>query len=144
MIQSYHLRFMQQLGRSYRSFVAAFESHTGQSMARWRILILLERWGETSQKLLARELGIDPAALTRQLKALEQDGAVQRRNDVKDARLINVALTEKGRETVKSTMARRNEYIEWALGDMSEAELEAVSDMLLKLEKRLSDRSVPS
>src|SRR5690606_31592031 len=144
MIESYHLRFMQQLGRSYRSFIAAFEAHTGQSMARWRILILLDRWGETSQKLLARELGIDPAALTRQIKEMELEGAVQRRNDAKDARLINVALTEKGRDTVKSTMARRNEYIEWALGDMTESELEAVSDMLLKLEKRLSDRSVPS
>ena len=132
---------MQQLGRSYRAFVSGFEAHTGQSMARWRILILLAIHGEMSQKRLVRELGIDPAALTRQLKALEQAGMVKRHSDAQDARLTNVALSRTGRQTVESTMARRNEYIEWALGDLHAGEIEAFSDMLVKLEKRLSDRA---
>src|SRR5690606_21494440 len=85
MIAPHHLRFMQQLGRSYRELVAGFEVHTGQSMARWRILVLLDKSGPMSQKMLARELGIGPAALTRQLKAMEGDGWVQRSNDPQDA-----------------------------------------------------------
>jgi len=143
MIAAHHLRFMQQLGRSYRSFVAGFETHTGQSMARWRILLMLHKAGEISQKAMARELGINPAALTRQLKGLENQGWVKRHNDTNDARLINVGLTDEGKEVVMSTMARRNDFIEWALGDFSEAELEGLSDMLLKLESRLSGSSEP-
>lgn len=141
MIDSHHTRFMQQLGRSYRALVAGFEAHTGHSMARWRILILLDARGEMSQKTLARELGIDPAALTRQLKALERAGWVERHSDAHDARLTNAALTPAGRETIARTMEKRNEYIEWALGDLSFEQLEALSDMLAKLESRVSGRS---
>jgi Transcriptional regulators len=138
MIAAQHVRFMQQLGRSYRAFVAGFETHTGQSMARWRILFMLHKCGGTSQKSMARELGINPAALTRQLKALEAQGWVERHIDAHDARRVNVALSDEGRKVVMSTMARRNEFIEWALGDYTGAELESLSDLLLKLETRLS------
>lgn len=141
MIDLHHLRFIQQLGRSYRAFVAGFEAHTGQSMARWRILVLLDKHGELSQKRLVGELGIDPAALTRQLKALEQNGMVARHSDPEDARLTNVVLTSAGLKLVESTMARRNDYIEWALSDLKADEMDALSDMLVKLEQRLGGRS---
>lgn len=140
MIDSQHLLFIQQLGRSYRAFVAGFEAHTGQSMARWRILLLLDREGETSQKHLVRELGIDPAALTRQLKALEAGGLVKRHSDAQDARITNVALTAAGTCAVESTMALRNEYLEWALGDLPLPEIEVISETLVKLEERLVNR----
>lgn len=140
MIESHHIRFMQQLGRSYRALIAGFEAHTGLSMARWRILILLDTRGEMSQKALARELGIDPAALTRQLKGLEKEGWVERHNAPQDARLINVELTPAGRQTVARTMTRRNEYIEWALGELTAERLDALSDMLSGLEARVSTR----
>lgn len=140
MIDSHHLHFIQLLGRSYRAFVAGFEAHTGQSMARWRILVLLERQGEMSQKQLVQELAIDPAALTRQLKALEQADMVRRHSDAQDARLTNVALTRTGRKVVSSTMAQRNEYLEWALADLSVDDVEALSRTLVKLEEHLGRR----
>lgn len=140
MIDSHQIRFMQQLGRSYRALVAGFEAHTGQSMARWRILVLLHTRGEMPQKTLVHELGIDPAALTRQLKALEQGGLVERHSAPQDARFTNVELTEAGRHVVDTTMESRNEYIEWALGGLQASELEALSDTLVELEARLTSR----
>lgn len=140
MIDSQHLQFIQQLGRSYRAFVAGFEAHTGQSMARWRILVRLSREAEVSQKRLVQELMIDPAALTRQLKALERIGLVTRRNDVHDARLTNVALTAAGRQAVDSTMTLRNEYLEWALGDLPLPDIEVIMQTLIKLEQHVSNR----
>lgn len=142
MIDSQHLHFIQQLGRSYRAFVAGFEAHTGQSMARWRILLLLDRQGEMAQKQLVRDLGIDPAALTRQLKALQAAGLVKRHSDAHDARITNVALTVAGRKAVQSTMTLRNEYLEWALGDLPLPEIEIISETLVKLEQRLVNRSL--
>ncbi|MFT0850728.1 MarR family transcriptional regulator [Achromobacter sp. F4_2707] len=140
MIDSHHLQFIQLLGRSYRTFVAGFEAHTGQSMARWRILVLLDRQGEMSQKQLVQELGIDPAALTRQLKALEQADMVRRHSDAQDARLTNVTLTKAGRKVVASTMAQRNEYLEWALADLSVEDMNTLSKTLVKLEQHLAQR----
>lgn len=140
MIGAEQARFMRQLGRSYRAFVAGFEADTGLSMARWRILILLDARGEMSQKALAQELGIDPAALTRQIKGLESAGWVERHTDARDARLTNVGLMPAGRAIVSQTMERRNEYIEWVLGDVPGEHLEALSDMLARLESRVSGR----
>lgn len=140
MTDTHQIRFVQQLGRSYRALVAGFEAHTGHTMARWRILILLDMRGPMSQKQLAKELGIDPAALTRQLKCLERDGWVRREADAQDARLTNVTLTSAGHDTVARTMPRRNEYIEWVLGDFSAEQLDALSDVLVRLEERISRR----
>jgi len=138
MIAPHQQRFLQQIGRSYRALVAGFEAHTGLSMARWRIMVLLDTHGETTQKALARTLGIDPAALTRQLKALEGEGWVQRHRDPLDARLTNVALTHAGRDGVRATMTRRNEFFERALGAESVEELDALTDILEKLEARFT------
>lgn len=140
MIAAHHVRFMQTLGRSYRALVAGFEAHTGHSMARWRIMILLDAAGAVPQTQLARELAIDPAALTRQLKGLERDGWVARHCDAQDARRTNVELTDAGRATVAATMERRNQYIETVLGDFTADELERFSDMLEKLETRVNRR----
>lgn len=138
MIEPHHLRFMQQIGRSYRALVAGFEAHTGLSVARWRILVLLDTHGELSQKVLAQHLAIDPAALTRQLKALEAEGWVARSRDAHDARLTNVLLTDAGRAAVRATMVRRNEFFELALGPISADELDALTDTLVKLEERFT------
>ena len=140
-VDAHHLRFMQQLGRSYRALIAGFEAHTGHSVARWRILTTLDTQGEMSQKLLAKELAIDPAALTRQLKALDANGWVERRSDAHDARLTNVKLTDAGRNTVAAATAKRSAYIEWALGGLPIEQLDAFSDMLAQLEARVSVRS---
>lgn len=138
MIEPHHLRFMQQIGRSYRALIAGFEAHTGMSVARWRLLLQLDTSGELSQKMLARNLGIDPAALTRQLKALEAEGWVERQRDPMDARLTNVVLTDAGRDAVKATLARRNEFFERALGPVPADELDALTDTLEKLEARFT------
>ena len=61
---------LQQLGRTARAMYAAFEAEVGQPLPRWRILQALSEGGEISQKALARTLTMDPAALTRQMKAL--------------------------------------------------------------------------
>src|SRR5690606_3419905 len=88
------LQAMQQLGRTYRALMSAFESNIGHSMPRWRILLALHQNGERSQKQLAHDLVVDPAALTRHIKAIESEGWVERHSDVNDNRLTNVALTD--------------------------------------------------
>src|SRR5690606_40616243 len=66
----------------------------GQPMPRWRILLTLHQMGEISQKQLACELRMDPAALTRQLKSIAQLGWIERNVDALDNRLTNVRSEE--------------------------------------------------
>ncbi len=131
------LRAIQQLGRTYRALMGAFEAKIGLSMPRWRILLALHQAGERSQKALARDLRMDPAALTRQVKAIEQEGWVERHSDAVDNRLTNVALTDAGRALVARTLPRRTAFVETAFGDMSIEEMNELSALLHTLEERL-------
>lgn len=131
------LQAIQQLGRTYRAFLSAFEATIGHSMPRWRILLRLYQAGELSQKQLARDLALDPASLTRQIKVVEQLGWVERHSDPFDNRLTNVALTEAGLVVVRDTMPRRLAFIENAFGELTPDEVGALSDMLGKLERHL-------
>lgn len=135
------LQAMQQLGRTYRALMSAFENNTGHSMPRWRILLALHQRGETSQKKLAQDLAMDPAALTRHIKAIEKEGWVERHSDVNDNRLTNVALTYAGRETVKATMPLRTAFIEHAFGDLPLEQIKALSALLQAMEQGLRQGS---
>jgi len=135
------LQVMQQLGRTYRALLAAFDAQIGQPMPRWRVLLALYQGGETSQKDLACLLRMDPASLTRQVKVIERLGWVRRQNDAADNRLTNVTLTRAGRQVVEETMPRRLEFIERALTDLSLPEMQALSAMLDTLEGRLRNEN---
>lgn len=131
------LQAIQQLGRTYRALMSAFEADIGHSMPRWRILLALYRSGECSQKQLARELPMDPASLTRQIKTIEQMGWVERHTDPADNRLTNVALTPSGRNAVQDMLPRRTAFIENIFEDLSVEQLADLSAMLHTLEERL-------
>lgn len=131
------LQAIQQLGRTYRVLMAAFERQIGHSMPRWRILLALHQSGETSQKQLAHLLGLDPASLTRQIKAIEREGWIERHSDALDNRLTNVELTAAGREVVQATLPRRKAFIEHAFGDMPVDQMKVLSDILHAMEESL-------
>ncbi|WP_228255768.1 MarR family winged helix-turn-helix transcriptional regulator [Pollutimonas thiosulfatoxidans] len=131
------LQAIQQLGRTYRSLMSAFEAELGHSMARWRILLTLHQSGELSQKQLARTLFMDPAALTRQIKTIETQGWITRRSDADDNRLTNVALTPAGQDLVTQCMPRRTAFIKNAFVDLSAAEIKALEAMLHTVDQRL-------
>src|SRR5215471_176740 len=102
---------LHQFGRTYRAFMSAFEGRVGHPMPRWRILLALhDQQGESSQKRLVERLRIDPGALTRQLKALELMGWVERSMDARDNRITNVKLTEMGRSQTEASLPRRNAF----------------------------------
>jgi DNA-binding MarR family transcriptional regulator len=133
------IRILQQLGRTYRAFLAAFEKEVGHFMPRWRILLHLYTDGQPCpQKLLCDAAHIDPGALSRQLSTLEELGWIARATDLQDKRITNVSLTEEGRRQVEMSMPRRAAFIERSLGDIDDARLRRLMDDLLLLETRFT------
>lgn len=51
--------------------------------------------------ILAREIAIDPAALTRSLNRLEIKGLIRRERSTQDRRVVHLSLTDAGREVVQ-------------------------------------------
>ncbi|KAA0091548.1 MarR family winged helix-turn-helix transcriptional regulator [Trinickia soli] len=135
-----YVAIVHQFGRTYRAFLSAFEAHVGHAMPRWRILLALtDADGEWSQKRLVERLRIDPGALTRQLKALEAIGWIERSIDARDNRITNVRLTDIGRSAVDASLPQRNAFLRETMGSLPDDALAALSDALTKLETRIGD-----
>ena len=134
------IAIVQQFGRTYRTFMSAFEAHVGHPMPRWRILLALnEQNGEASQKRLVERLRVDPGALTRQLKTLEGMGWIARSMNERDNRITNVRLTEAGRAALEASMPRRNYFLHETMASMPEDALNALSSALTMLEARIGE-----
>ena len=133
------IAIVQQFGRTYRAFLAAFESQVGQPMPRWRVLLALyERNGESSQKRLVEQLKVDPGALTRQLKTLESFGWIERSIDARDNRVTNVKLTDAGRAVTEESLPRRNAFLGTTM-TLPDDLLAALSTALKLVEARIGE-----
>ncbi len=77
----------------------------GLTSAQWVPLLKLY-WGHaTSVAELARECNLDTGAMTRLLDRLEAKGLVQRLRSAQDRRVVNLELTEEGREAARGIPA---------------------------------------
>ena len=138
------IAIVQQFGRTYRAFLAAFESQVGQPMPRWRVLLALyEQNGESSQKRLVEQLKVDPGALTRQLKALESFGWIARSADARDNRITNVKLTDAGRAVTEESLPRRNAFLGNTMS-LPDDLLGALSTALRLVEARIAGTAAAS
>jgi len=131
---------LQQFGRTYRAFMTAFETHVGQPMPRWPIMVSLHTMGgHSSQKRLVEVLRIDPGALTRQLKSLDALGWIEREADARDNRVTNVTLTEAGRAAFDACLPRRKAFLERTMAQVPDDVLNALSGALAMLESKIAD-----
>jgi DNA-binding MarR family transcriptional regulator len=78
-----------------REFVAAL-TDLGLKPRHLRLLVLVERAGQLSQRELAQQLGMDPGNLVAVLDSLEADGVVARARGERDRRQRLVSLTPDG------------------------------------------------
>jgi MarR family transcriptional regulator, organic hydroperoxide resistance regulator len=131
---------VQQFGRTYRTFMSAFEAQVGHPMPRWRILLALhEQPDALSQKRLVERLRVDPGALTRQLKTLEGMGWIARSMDERDNRVTNVKLTDEGRAATEASLPRRNTFLHETMAGLPDDALAALSSALTMLEARIGE-----
>ncbi|OJY17668.1 MarR family winged helix-turn-helix transcriptional regulator [Pandoraea sp. 64-18] len=125
---------IQQLGQTYRAMMLAFDAQVGHPLPRWRIILALAERGTCSQKFLAEHCRLDPASLTRQLKAMEALGWISRATDPHDNRLTNVTLTVAGMAVYDEATPRRQAFFDDALEGMTPAEIATLESALGHLE----------
>jgi DNA-binding MarR family transcriptional regulator len=122
--------------------------HTRQSAAvgavvtraGYAVLRCVEEAGELSLGELARQCSMDPAAAGRQVKALEDDGFVERESGV-DARVTVVRLTPEGRDVYEKIVAVRTRHMSEVLSAWPSADRQALARLVDRLVDDL--RAVP-
>jgi DNA-binding MarR family transcriptional regulator len=89
----------QEIVRTHQALIGVFSLEVGMSSARMGVLRQLDDGEDGSMGVvdLARSLGVTPAIVTRQVRELEAEGLLRRRNDPRDRRRSQLHLTARGR-----------------------------------------------
>ena len=82
---------------------------------------------------LARELGIDPGAMTRSLDRLEAKGMVRRERSTEDRRVVHLVLTNEGRKVAQEVPAVLSSVMNGHLHGFSEPEWHQLLEFLNRM-----------
>jgi DNA-binding MarR family transcriptional regulator len=132
---------LHQISHTYFELMAAFERHLGMSRARWAILSRLDSQACLTQAALAQVLGVDAAAITRQVKQLEAEGLVTRWSAPEDNRFTAVALTPQGRDFVRTQRGVRDEFERIATAGLSDEQIEQLRGYLVHMRRNVEGLS---
>lgn len=113
---------------------AAF-SDEDTTFTQWVVLALVNSGTSNTSSELARHTGHNSGAMTRLLDRLEERGMVEREPCTDDRRVMKLAVTPAGRDTLKEQAADVRAVWQDVLGDMPE---EDVTRLLLLLTEVLS------
>jgi DNA-binding MarR family transcriptional regulator len=88
-------------------------------------------------RALAEREGMSKPAMTTAIDRLEVAGLVRRSRSVRDARCVELEVTEKGQRIVRSARSRRTAWLASRLERLEPAELDAVADAIAPLRRLL-------
>ncbi len=104
-----------------------------------RVLAALMMQDGTSQKDLAYLLGIRPQSLSEALAKLEESGMIERRHNEEDRRVVNVYLTDAGRDRALKAAEDRKRSAADIFSVLTEEEKDQLSAILGKLSGKLEE-----
>ncbi|QIY68288.2 MarR family winged helix-turn-helix transcriptional regulator [Streptomyces sp. RLB1-33] len=131
------LRYLS-LGYDLRRVVDDGMKAGGLSLARTKVLQVLDRRGTVRQSVLAQELGQAPRSVTQSVEALEREGLVERTVDPHDGRSKLVRLTPEGTRALAAGTAAGEQVLREAFGAMGAERLGNLDQLLDALRAGLS------
>lgn len=128
------LHLFRELARTSQVLIAGLSRELGMPASLLPLMRLLAQDEAGAGTMdLARQLGINAAAVTRQLQAMKREGLVLRRGDLRDARRCRLTLSAKGRKQFDE-LHDRSHALEQALASaLGTEELRATAEALARL-----------
>jgi DNA-binding MarR family transcriptional regulator len=123
------LRYLS-LGHHLRRTVDDTMTAAGLSLARTKVLRVLELRGAVRQSILAQDLGQAPRSVTQSIEALEREGLIERTPDPDDGRSKLVRLTPKGAKALTAGTAAGEEALRKVFGPLGHEQLAALDHLL--------------
>jgi DNA-binding MarR family transcriptional regulator len=121
------------LGVLFRAYLkeasAAFDDLPGGARA-YQLLVSVERGPATSQRALARRLGVDRTVMTYLIDELVDAKLVERRVDVTDRRANQVIPTTRGRRLLPQLDRRLHDVEQRVLSGLVPADVERFRELL--------------
>ncbi|MET8050221.1 MarR family transcriptional regulator [Streptosporangium sp. NPDC005286] len=123
------LRYLS-LGYRLRKVVDDGMAAGGLSLARTKVLQVLDRRGAMRQSSLAQELGHAPRSVTQSVEALEREGLVERAADPEDGRSKLVSLTPEGARALAAGTAAGERVLREVFGTLEREQLVDLGKLL--------------
>jgi DNA-binding MarR family transcriptional regulator len=126
-----YLHLWREVILTYRQFVRRLASLTGYTGAQFEVLRQIAvSDGRSTVSELARELAVDPAAVTRLVAELTRLGLVERESDAADGRRRPVVLTDEGRRRMAELHAVLHEHEARLTAGLDPEEIETATKVL--------------
>ena len=110
-------------------------SKSGLSEQKWRVLRVIEESGPLDQKSLAVRACLLLPSLTRILHAMEKDGLLVRKTDLRDRRISNVSITDMGRGIILEHASKSSKIFSELEKQFGKDRIEQLLDLLEELQK---------
>jgi DNA-binding MarR family transcriptional regulator len=124
--------------RIHQLLMAGFPRETGIPASQFAVMRLLAIADDGRGTMeLARMLGVNAAAVTRQLQALERDGLVRRRADARDGRRSYVQLSAQGVDRFEKIHARAHDLERHLSSAVGPRDLATATRTLARIRARL-------
>ena len=113
-----------------RNIVDILQEHGPMSLPQWRIVSQLGLLPEGTVRSLADGAAVDRAEVSRELRKLESDGLVKRKDNPADQRSPLFSLTPRGRQLFKKMRQPISRFIQELVEGISERDLRAANRVL--------------
>ncbi len=125
---------LREVFRTYQVLTSGFARKTGMPSSRFALMRLLAiSDGGVGITELARQLGINSAAVTRQIQELERERLISRRADTRDGRRSYVRLSSKGTKLFQEIHKRSHELERSLSSVLGAEEMRGAAMILTKL-----------
>lgn len=114
-------------------------SEVGISYSQSMILDFIYNHPEISQREVAMERGITPAAVSRHLEVLEELGFIERKDRKENKREHIVIITRRGEDVVSNAEVLLQRAVDNLINDLSLNEMENMDYLLEKLLRRFKE-----
>jgi DNA-binding MarR family transcriptional regulator len=111
------------------------------TMAIGYTLLNIDKDGTPSTKL-GPKMGMEPRSLTRMIKSLEKKGLINRKPDDNDKRMVNLFLTEKGKEWRKKARAYVIHFNEKVNDKIDANEIKTCFKVLQEINEIIDDNNI--
>lgn len=107
--------------------------NTGLTVPQFSVIECLGHLGKLTTGELTKKQLVSGGNVTLVLDNLEKEGFVRRERDIKNRRVVNILLTEKGKKKFNETFIPHANYITKLISILSENEQKTLSKLLKKL-----------
>lgn len=114
--------------------VAVLDRVAGITLPQWRVLAMVGSGMATTARDIAKKSIIDPAMISRTVHGLEEAGHMTTSRPDRDRRVLEIALTEKGREVYERILPHMQARQKSLLDALEPSERAVIYKILDKLE----------